>query len=399
MTNTPAGLPVAATAGDAPVVETTLVAKPENALAEATLPIAAAEHEVAAPQERCLDCEAVLTGEYCANCGQHSKHHVHSTPALIGEFVEDLFHADHRVWRTLKPLLLQPGFLTKEYLLGRRTRYTPPFRLYIVLSLIFFLTASLSGAGLSGEGLSIVDKSGDSYSIGPAVQQTQSSYPLDPEATEQLAEFLTRIDKEKREETRERLEAALKQIPSDQQAAVINGMSNPCSPSALGGALPQSLGNRGQLLDICRNVMTNDGEEFARALSEHVPQVMFFFLPLIALFAKVLYLGSKRYYAEHLLFFVHFHAFVFLVLAVNNVLDRALVWLGSGWPETVSSLLTAAVVICTPIYLYRAMRNVYGQGRFVTLTKFSLLLVGYALNMAIAFGIVAAYTAVTLPSH
>lgn len=349
---------------------------------------------MAATPERCLNCETVLTGEYCANCGQHTKHHVHSTPAMVGEFIEDLFHTDHRVWRTLKPLLLQPGFLTKEYLLGRRARYTSPFRLYIVLSLLFFLTASLSG-----EGLSIVDKSGDSYSIRPAAGQAQASYPLDPDAVGQLTEFLTHVDQDKRQEIRERLEAALRQIPADQQAKVVRGMSNPCSPSALGGSLPQSLGSRGQLLDICRNVMTDNGQEFSRALREHVPQVMFFFLPLIALFAKVLYIGSKRHYAEHLLFFVHFHAFAFLVLAANNVLGRVLGWLGSGWPETLASLLTTAVVIYTPIYLYRAMRNVYGQGRFFTLTKFSLLLVGYAVNMGIAFGIIAAYTAMTLPSH
>ncbi len=372
--------------------------KPENAPVREILSAAAAaavtQHAAAATPERCLNCEAILTGEYCASCGQHIKHHVHSTAAVVGEFIEDLLHTDHRVWRTLEPLLLQPGFLTKEYLAGRRTRYTSPFRLYIVLSLLFFLTASLSG-----EGLSVVDKSGDSYSIGPTTEQPQASYPLDPHATEQLAEFLTRIDADKRKETRERLEAALRQIPPDQQAAVVTGMSNPCSPSALGGALPQSLGNRGQLLDICRNVMADNGEEFSHALREHVPQVMFFFLPLIALFAKFLYLGSKRYYAEHLLFFVHFHAFVFLLFAANNVLGRILGWFGSGWPATISSLLTAAVTIYVPLYLYRAMRNVYGQGRFFTLTKFSLLLVGYAVNMVIAFGIIAAYTAMTLPSH
>ena len=96
--------------------------------------------------DRCLNCEAVLTGEYCSRCGQHVHHHVHSTPEMIGEFIEDLLHADHRIWRTLKPLLFRPGLLTAEYLRGRRVSYTSPFRLYIVLSLIFFLSASLSGS-------------------------------------------------------------------------------------------------------------------------------------------------------------------------------------------------------------------------------------------------------------
>jgi len=390
----PAGLPATGASADAPAADASVATVPENAPAPETLPVAVAEQEITTQQECCLDCGAVLTGEYCASCGQHIKHHVHSTPAMVGEFIEDLLHADHRVWRTIKPLLLQPGFLTKEYLAGRRTRYTPPFRLYIVLSLIFFLTASLSG-----DGLAIVDKSGEAYSLEPAAGQTQAAYPLDPQAAEQLTEFLTRIDKDKRQETRERLEASLRRIPTDQQAQVVTGMSNPCSPSALGRALPESLSGRGQLLDICRNVAADNGKEFSRELRKHVPQMMFFFLPLIALFAKVLYVGSKRYYAEHLLFFVHFHAFVFLVLATNNVLGRVLGWFGSGWPQSIAGLLTTAAVIWTPIYLYRAMRNVYGQGKFFTLTKFSLLLVGYAINMAVAFGVIAAYTAMTLPSH
>ena len=75
----------------------------------ATLPVAAhgpqapvsatqtATAEVVAGGERCLNCDAPLTGEFCANCGQNSKHHVHSTLAMISELIEDLFHTDHHI--------------------------------------------------------------------------------------------------------------------------------------------------------------------------------------------------------------------------------------------------------------------------------------------------------------
>ena len=55
-------------------------------------------------------------------------------------------HTDSRLWRTLAALLLRPGYLTREFLAGRRARYLPPVRLYLVISLVFFLWAS-SGHG------------------------------------------------------------------------------------------------------------------------------------------------------------------------------------------------------------------------------------------------------------
>jgi hypothetical protein len=41
-------------------------------------------------------------------------------------------------------LWFKPGKLTQEFVAGRRASYLPPFRLYLVLSIIFFLAASLS---------------------------------------------------------------------------------------------------------------------------------------------------------------------------------------------------------------------------------------------------------------
>ena len=53
----------------------------------------------------------------------------------------------------------------------------------------------------------------------------------------------------------------------------------------------------------------------------NIPRAMFVFLPLLALSMKPLYWRPKRYYVEHLLFLIHNHAFVFLVLALTALLD------------------------------------------------------------------------------
>jgi len=52
---------------------------------------------------------------------------------------------DGRLFLTLKTLLLKPGRLTIEYCNGKRKTYTPPLRMYLVISIIFFLLISLLG--------------------------------------------------------------------------------------------------------------------------------------------------------------------------------------------------------------------------------------------------------------
>jgi Protein of unknown function (DUF3667) len=94
----------------------------------------------------CANCGAVVSGRYCSSCGQRVDTEAHSVGHFLGEAAEVLTHADSRVWGTLRPLLTRPGFLTREYFAGRRARYLQPFRLYLILSLLFFLlTALLSG--------------------------------------------------------------------------------------------------------------------------------------------------------------------------------------------------------------------------------------------------------------
>ena len=72
--------------------------------------------------------------------------HVHTLSHFAAEAFESLTHADSRVWKTLGYLLARPGLLTREFLDGRRARYLPPFRLYIVISLVFFL--AMVGVGV-----------------------------------------------------------------------------------------------------------------------------------------------------------------------------------------------------------------------------------------------------------
>src|SRR6185369_6360678 len=91
----------------------------------------------------CANCHAALSGEYCAACGQRHEPHVHTVAHFAAEAFESISHADSRVWRTLWYLLARPAFLTREFFAGRRVSYLPPFRLYLVISVVFFLVVGL----------------------------------------------------------------------------------------------------------------------------------------------------------------------------------------------------------------------------------------------------------------
>lgn len=103
-----------------------------------------AEPESAAVEtgDTCVNCGAVLSGAYCHACGQIARSRIKMFRELVADVASDTFAYDSRMWRTLRRLVTSPGFLSREYVLGRRVRYTPPFRLYLVLSVILFVTLS-----------------------------------------------------------------------------------------------------------------------------------------------------------------------------------------------------------------------------------------------------------------
>ena len=90
----------------------------------------------------CANCGAALADRYCGRCGQDS-HASLSLGHFLHEFVEGLFHVDSKFWRTLRTLLTRPGLLTEQYLGGKRQSYSPPFRSYLVISIVYFVLASI----------------------------------------------------------------------------------------------------------------------------------------------------------------------------------------------------------------------------------------------------------------
>ena len=101
----------------------------------------------------CKNCDTALDDVFCPHCGQKNVDLGRPILELAGELIRETFDVDGRMFRTLRLLFVRPGALTREYLAGHRQRYTPPLRLYLVISVLFFLAmswAASQGALLEG---------------------------------------------------------------------------------------------------------------------------------------------------------------------------------------------------------------------------------------------------------
>ena len=326
------------------------------------------------PTEACLNCGTVLSGQYCGNCGQRARSRLISIWELMQEAFGDLFELDSRLWRTLIPLIIRPGQLTRDYLEGRRARFMPPFRTYLVLSIFFFLIAFFDPR----EELGLLFEPEETPTE-EAVEAVQSADEIRQEVLDELVEDGV-ISAE---------QAETGQVTGEDGGVVIDlGGDQPLSTSEECqdmdvGEMPDWMASRltpERLQVVCERVIADDGKAFLGKLLDNVPAALFILLPLMALILKILYPLSKRYYVEHLLFVIHFHAFVFLILTLQILFGR-LTTLAS-LPDAVSGIAVFAVSLYIPVYFYKSMRRVYEQGHALSSLKFIVLLTSYFFGLS-----------------
>jgi len=97
----------------------------------------------------CKNCDTPVEARFCPQCGQKDIELERPLSELLGGVVRETFDIDGRAARTLWTLIWRPGVLTSEFLAGRRRLYSPPFRLYLVVSVLFFML----GAWVAGQGV------------------------------------------------------------------------------------------------------------------------------------------------------------------------------------------------------------------------------------------------------
>lgn len=272
--------------------------------------------------EQCLNCGRMADGNFCAFCGQENKDHTVALRPLLSDLLAEVASWDSKLMQTLIPLVIRPGFLTNEYNAGRRIGYLSPLKLYLTVSVLFFLVLSWK-APLNKNNVAI-NTSGVTYSYSGSGPRALNA------------------------RTVEEYDASQKRKPPARR-----------DPPLL----------RTMIHHLFK--AKEDSRTFVSAILGGFPKMMFFLLPLFAVTLKLLYLRTKRLYVEHLIFLLHVHAFAFLVLTPLLLLPP--VWRG------------LFVGLALPVYFIAALRAVYKQGWPKTLTKFALLGLGYVLLLALCF--------------
>jgi hypothetical protein len=95
-------------------------------------------------QAHCVGCGAVVTGRYCADCGEHTVPHDYSMKHFVTEVLETTAHLDGRVFTSFRSLLTRPGQLTTEFLAGRRKTVLGPVQMFVVCNVLYFLFLPLA---------------------------------------------------------------------------------------------------------------------------------------------------------------------------------------------------------------------------------------------------------------
>jgi hypothetical protein len=298
---------------------------------------------------------------------------------LLVEALGDLYNFDSRLWRSLGLLLFKPGRLTREYLEGRRARYVPPFRLYVVLSLLFFFLLAVLPDFDDGDEPPVIIRGAAAPETPAPATEGETAAPATSNESAAVAPG-----------PRDEPESA----PFRFGIETTDDGEDGWSCMELGGMENWSPEIRARVERSCERITADNGSSFGRAILENVPLMMFLFIPIVAAGMKVLYPLARRKYVEHLLFFLHFHALFFLIATLG-----LLVSVLAGLVPALETLVVVLGVVgwgYLPIYLFLAMRHVYAQDRLTTTFKFVLLSGGYFFALLVTFIGIVFYTALTL---
>jgi len=363
----------------------------------------------------CLNCGVPLDliDKYCHNCGQINTTKKLSLKDFFNEFFASIFSYDSRLRHTIIALLFNPGKISKEYI--KRVKYANPFRFYLSVSIIFFIIYGLFiDFDALRDGAEVNINKGEK-----ALNEAETNIPIDS-IKKQINQEINGIDginSFQKEKINERIAAFEKTIVKDSTKNKTNTQSkdtlikintfldkfvskNPVNYSqeeidafgffdkatklwsmyyhyykkteqkstykALSDLKHKK--NRYNRYIYHRVIKTNEmqnnyGQELIEYIISKLPFIIFFFLPLFALTIWLLYVRRSYTYMEHLVFIFHTQTLFFIILGLVILVDQIVK----------TSTVSGIAMLVFLVYLYKAMRKFYNQGRAKTIVKFLLV--------------------------
>lgn len=266
---------------------------------------------------------------------------------MLWELLRETFDVDSRIGNTFRVLLTKPGQLAVEFSRNRRASYLSPIRLYLFISLGFFFLLSYSS------------------DLDTDFQAGSDAAPVASVADSVAADLNQMLDEERRDKVHRML--------AGEETGIQQQIILALAENAAEGSEPVSRTQRflvSRIIDVVYRP-----REALSAMMDNLPIAMFFLLPVFALILQLLYIGSHRYYVEHLVFATHLHTFAFLVYALMLVLPDSE---GTSVFAAVSGYVGPMLLFVLLIYHFKALRRYYGESFRRTCAK-------YFVQMAIYF--------------
>jgi len=372
-------------------------------------------------KDGCSNCGTQLSGKFCHGCGQPSRSIIKFFGQVVVDVLDDVIGYDSRLKHTIVPLLFKPGKITIDYIQGRIFHYVLPIRLYLILSVVCILMvqAITDFKDINMENVTTTIEANDGKLDKEELEKAQKlldASGVDIDLSKQV--IVGDVDKAVFTSQKKLTDLTLKDAQSNSTAktnsfAESDSSKNQSVDDSVGtnhsapsknvevsndyfdldyNESDESFAFHGQfyrdypqtkaaVADIYKKSKgwKEDPTPLINQLFELFPIMMFIILPLFAIALKILYIFKKRYYIEHLVFCLHNHCFIYFALILEILLDllEKQVAQYEHWAAqmlaSITSFASVALAFWIVIYIAVAMKRVYQQGWFLTLTKMTLL--------------------------
>jgi Protein of unknown function (DUF3667) len=352
----------------------------------------------------CLNCQEALHGRFCHNCGQENREPKESVWGLITHFFYDITHFDGKFFSTLKYLALKPGFLPKEYIMGRRASYLNPIRMYVFTSAFFFI---IFFSIFNTNNIGINRNTNFQYGKDSAVYKRQDSISKENLKKLALKYVGTKEDSAEILEAFERAPDSMARKTVAKQpvkfSTTLGDYKTIQQYDSIQNTLPREKRDgwferlmQKRKIHLKKTYGDNDTammKDWVNSFVHQFPKLLFVSLPLFALILQLLYIRRRKFfYVSHGIFSIYLYIFGFVVL----LLSFGLSYLAdiTGWGAI--NWLQLPLWLYVVYYNYKSMRVFYGQGTGKTLVKFILLNILASISILILFILFFAITAFQL---
>jgi len=369
---------------------------------------------------------------------------------LITHFFNDITHFDGKFFETVKLLLRKPGFLSAQYVAGRRASFLNPIRMYVFTSAIFFIIvfslksplnmnvqdrkrglAELERAKVkqdsilthtpSKEDREDAERASIRYKMriaavkhvyGDSTNRKFDDDELDLAIIEDMTDSLQRGDVPQM--VKDRLKETIKERQDNKNNenmsffGVNRGYRTVEAYDSAEQRLPEDLRDGWFKRTMVHKVIhlqeeyRDDKKAFMEHLKENIlhsfPKILFITLPLFALILNILYFRHKKqyYYVDHGIFTIHVYCATFILLLLAILVNKLGDAIGVKWVQIISMIIQLGIWFYILIYLYKAMRGFYHQGRFKTFVKYFITCVlSFVINV-ILFMVFVAISVISL---